>query len=76
MTKSHPDEPTIGVPVLEKTLRMDRRTIFRLLRDGVLPPPVNERVRGRELKWRRSDIERFVRGLLEKSIASLTEGTR
>jgi predicted DNA-binding transcriptional regulator AlpA len=43
-------------------LRMSKRSLYRFVSEGVVPPPVLRR-RGMIAKWRESDIDAYLAGL-------------
>src|SRR4051812_30996805 len=61
--KTHADDPDpmlLRVEQVAKVLGIGKRTVWRLVSGGTLPPPV---ALGRCKRWKHSDVTRFVEGL-------------
>jgi prophage regulatory protein len=52
-------EPLIENAELSRWIRLDRSTIYRMVRDGRFPPPVRLTDGGRHA-WRRADVEQWI----------------
>ena len=65
----HNDEDFLTQPDLERRYRKNRTTLWRWLRQGVLPQP-DLHLNGRNL-WKRSSIEQF-----ERAHVPRTEGAQ
>lgn len=50
-------EPTLKIADVERIMRIDRRTIFRLLQLGQFPQPIRI---GGSRRWRVEDIEQLL----------------
>lgn len=51
------ESPVVNAEEFRRMLRVCANTFGKLLKDGVLPPPMP--LSTRERKWRRVDVERF-----------------
>jgi predicted DNA-binding transcriptional regulator AlpA len=54
------DERWIGAATLASMLAVNERTVRRWSKNGLLPPPYRMGVGGRCLRWRMSEVDRFL----------------
>lgn len=48
--------------VQRKDGQPDRKKVYRLVRAGIIPPPLNDQLDTRDWRWSRFVIERYARG--------------